>query len=172
MDNGIRKIQDDLIFQAGQIAKKLRLNKSMGQLYAALYFSDGPVSLDDLAKICRMSKGNASINIRHLERWNAVLKAYGNGDRRDYYEANNDFIGFSISRGMEIFSDILNKGGAALNGLDEKLDTIDQESMSEEQRTKIEGYKIKLSEMNGKVTGLKKLAKNMDSFEDIIKGLL
>jgi DNA-binding transcriptional regulator GbsR (MarR family) len=166
------QIFDELIFQAGQIATKLRLNKSMGQLYAALYFSDDPVSLDDLAKKCRMSKGNASINIRHLERWNAVSKTYSNGNRKDYYLANKDVIGFTVGRGMALFSDVLNKGESVLKGAAEKVNSIDVSNSGEEDMQTIEKYKENLEDLSSKFNKLKKLSENLGVIETMLKGAL
>jgi DNA-binding transcriptional regulator GbsR (MarR family) len=38
-----------------------------------------------------ISKGNVSINVRALERWNMVKTVWVKGDRKDYYEAETDF---------------------------------------------------------------------------------
>ena len=63
----------------------------MGQLYGLIYLSPKPLTLDDMATNLSISKGNVSINIRALERWNMVKHIWVKGDRKDYYEAETDF---------------------------------------------------------------------------------
>jgi DNA-binding transcriptional regulator GbsR (MarR family) len=59
-------------------------------LYAVLYLSDKPISLDEMTQRLKVSKGNVSINIRELESWGAVRSVWIKGSRKDYYEANLD----------------------------------------------------------------------------------
>ena len=66
------------------------LNRFVAQLYAVLYLSDKPMSLDEIAEKLKVSKGNVSVNIRELERWGAVRSVWVKGSRKDYYEANLD----------------------------------------------------------------------------------
>jgi DNA-binding transcriptional regulator GbsR (MarR family) len=56
----------------------------MGQLYGLLYLSESPISLHEMAGEPAVSKGNGSVNIRALERWSMVRRAWKRGDRRDY----------------------------------------------------------------------------------------
>jgi DNA-binding transcriptional regulator GbsR (MarR family) len=44
-----------------------------------------------MADSLAVSKGNVSINIRTLERWNMVKPVWVKGDRKDYYEAETYF---------------------------------------------------------------------------------
>ena len=84
MAGNLDKIRNELIFKAGQIAESVGLNRSMGQLYAALYLGNRPMSLNELVRVCGMSKGNVSINIRRLENWGAVKKVWGRDNRKDF----------------------------------------------------------------------------------------
>ena len=63
----------------------------MGGLYAALYLSPGPVSLDELVPIVGVTKGAISTNIRALEQLGMAHRHLRAGDRKDYYEADTDF---------------------------------------------------------------------------------
>ena len=60
------------------------------QLYAILFLSDNPLCLDDMAERLKISKGNASVNIRELEKLGVVRKVWVKGSRRDFYEAELD----------------------------------------------------------------------------------
>ncbi|MBI2339298.1 MAG: hypothetical protein HYU99_02870 [Deltaproteobacteria bacterium] len=58
-----------------------------GQIFALLYLSPEPLSLDDIVADLGVSKGNVSINIRVLEDFKLVKKVWVKGTRRDYYQA-------------------------------------------------------------------------------------
>ncbi len=75
---------------AGDVAEMVSFNRSLGQLYGLLYLSMEPLSLEEIAQTCRMSKGNASIHLRILENWNAIHSSSQPGTRKDYYIANRD----------------------------------------------------------------------------------
>ncbi|MBU2568074.1 MAG: hypothetical protein KJ967_04830, partial [Elusimicrobia bacterium] len=54
--------------------------------------------LDDMCETLKISKGNASMNIRYLEQWNAVKKSWQKGSRKDYYEVNPEIQKIIINR--------------------------------------------------------------------------
>lgn len=74
---------------AGQISASLLgiLNRVCGQIYALLFLSPSPLSLDDIVSELKVSKGSVSINIRILEDYKLVKKVWIKGSRRDFYEA-------------------------------------------------------------------------------------
>jgi DNA-binding transcriptional regulator GbsR (MarR family) len=82
----------------GRITAFWGFSKIMGQLYGLLYLAAAPLTLDEMAENLSISKGNVSINIRALERWNMVRKVWVKGDRKDFYEAETDF--WKIIRGV------------------------------------------------------------------------
>ena len=80
---------DTFIQGAGKISSALlgMINKAGGQIYALLFLSDEPLSLDEISKRLSISKSNVSINIRMLEDYNLVRKVWVKGSRKDYYAA-------------------------------------------------------------------------------------
>ena len=86
------EVENLFIETAGEIAESFSINRVVGQLYALLYFSPEPVSLDDMAKKLKISKGSASVNIRILESWKAVKKIWVQGSRKDFYSAEEDLF--------------------------------------------------------------------------------
>jgi len=84
-------VRDDFLLAMGRISDFWGFNKAMGQIYAVLYLNPEPLSLDDIAKSLNMSKGNVSLNVRQLERWNLIKKVIQKSDRKDYYQAESDF---------------------------------------------------------------------------------
>lgn len=74
---------------AGKISSALlgMINKVGGQIYALLFLSEEPLSLDDIADRLSVSKSNVSINIRMLEEYSLVRKVWVKGSRKDFYAA-------------------------------------------------------------------------------------
>src|SRR5438093_10016610 len=97
-------LQSHLINLAGEIAEMFSFNRSVGQIYGLLYSSAHAISLEEIAKICQMSKGNASIHLRTLETWGAVHRSWKPGIRRDYYKVNSDLQGVLMKRFQEAMS--------------------------------------------------------------------
>jgi DNA-binding transcriptional regulator GbsR (MarR family) len=67
------------------------LGRMIGRVYALLYLTPEPLSLEQVADALKVSKASASITLRQLESWQAVLLINVEGDRRDFYVAQTDF---------------------------------------------------------------------------------
>ena len=80
---------DTFIQGAGKVSGALlgMINKVGGQIYALLFLSEEPLSLDDISDRLAVSKSNVSINIRMLEDVGLVRKVWVKGSRKDYYAA-------------------------------------------------------------------------------------
>src|SRR4030042_4242689 len=87
----LNTVRDDFLLAMGRISDFWGFNKAMGHIYAVLYLSPGPLSLDEIASSLNMSKGNVSLNVRSLERWGLIKRVSQRSDRKDYYEADSDF---------------------------------------------------------------------------------
>jgi DNA-binding transcriptional regulator GbsR (MarR family) len=91
MNKSLIQARDNIIESAGRTTKGFGLGRIIGQLYALLFFSPDPMSLDDMMEELKVSKGSISTNVRELEKWGAVRQVWIKGDRKDYYEAEVDF---------------------------------------------------------------------------------
>lgn len=89
VNDKLGQIRQQFIDGAGGIAVSLLgiLNRVCGQIFALLFLSPNPLSLDDIVDELGVSKGSVSINIRILEDYKLVRKVWIKGSRRDYYEA-------------------------------------------------------------------------------------
>lgn len=78
---------------AGKISSALlgMINKVGGQIYALLFLTEEPLSLDEIAKRLGVSKSNVSINIRFLEEYDLVKQVWVKGSRKDYYTARRAY---------------------------------------------------------------------------------
>ncbi len=85
--------RDRFIESAGKISANMlgMVSKVGGQIYALLFLSREPMSLDEIMSVLKLSKGNISVNIRMLEGFGLVRKVWVKGTRKDYYEAARDY---------------------------------------------------------------------------------
>jgi DNA-binding transcriptional regulator GbsR (MarR family) len=72
--------------------------KAMGAIFAVIYLSPSPTSLDELVDTVNVSKGTVSTNVRALEHLGMIHKYIEIGERKDYYIAETDF--WKIVRGI------------------------------------------------------------------------
>lgn len=107
------------IEEAGNTTQALGVGRVIGQIYAYLYFSEPPRTLDDMKEALGISKGSASMGVRQLEQWGAVQRIWVKGDRKDFYTAN-DYFGRIV---RNIMSDLM---GKRLTSLAQSLDAADQ----------------------------------------------
>jgi DNA-binding transcriptional regulator GbsR (MarR family) len=95
-EGGEAKLDDAVetfIQGAGKVSSALlgMINRVGGQIYALLFLSDEPMSLDEIGERLGVSKSNISINIRMLEEYNLVRKVWVRGSRKDYYAAERAY---------------------------------------------------------------------------------
>jgi len=164
MNNNFSQIEDIFIETAGDLARSLSINPIIGQLYALLYIHPEPVSLDEMVEKLKISKGNASVNIRVLESWQAVKKVWMKGSRKDYYTAETDFLKIVLNRLNEGLTRRLSTTAEPL----EKIKTMlneNQTKLSPEGKNKVNFYKTKikqLEEIHNLVANLLKVLPSLD----------
>ena len=147
MNKNLDKAYHNFIEGIGHLSSTLGFSKVMGQLYALLYLSEKPLSLDDMVKRLAISKGSASINIRELEEKGAVKKIWMKGSRRNFYEAETnltkivrDRITLSARWRMDEIINIIQKS-------EELLQNAKENSNDNEDKRKIKFYNQRLKEM-------------------------
>jgi DNA-binding transcriptional regulator GbsR (MarR family) len=91
MPQSLTKIKKDFTQGLSQISRFWGFPKGMGAIFAVLYLSPTPLSLDEIAQQTGLTKGAISTEIRALARIGLVHRSSRLGDRRDYYEAESDF---------------------------------------------------------------------------------
>jgi DNA-binding transcriptional regulator GbsR (MarR family) len=74
-----------------QISRFWGFPKGMGAIFAVLYLSPIPLSLDEIVQETGLTKGAISTEVRTLARMGLVHRSSKLADRRDYYEAESDF---------------------------------------------------------------------------------
>jgi DNA-binding transcriptional regulator GbsR (MarR family) len=63
--------------------------RNMGRVWTLLYLSNEPLTAVALRERLSLSAGAISMTLSELARWGVVHKVFRQGDRHDYYEAEN-----------------------------------------------------------------------------------
>lgn len=91
MPTSLTRIKKDFTQGLSQISRFWGFPKGMGAIFAVLYLSPTPLSLDEIVQETGLTKGAISTEIRGLARMGLVHRSTKLGDRKDYYEAETDF---------------------------------------------------------------------------------
>jgi DNA-binding transcriptional regulator GbsR (MarR family) len=91
MTGNLDRARDALIQALGRQSAFWGLGKTAGEMYAVLYLSAAPLSLEEVARRLRVTKGNISVAVRQLEHLGLVRRSRQKGDRRVFFEAETDF---------------------------------------------------------------------------------
>jgi DNA-binding transcriptional regulator GbsR (MarR family) len=91
MTQSLNQIKKDFTEGLSQISRFWGFPKGMGAIFAVLYVSPTPLSLDEIVNETGLTKGAISTEIRALARMGLVHRSTKLGDRKDYYEAESDF---------------------------------------------------------------------------------
>jgi DNA-binding transcriptional regulator GbsR (MarR family) len=91
MSQSLTRIKKDFTQGLSQISRFWGFPKGMGAIFAVIYLSPAPLSLDEIVEETGLTKGAISTEIRALARMGLVHRSSKLGDRKDYYEAETDF---------------------------------------------------------------------------------
>lgn len=146
MNEELEKAQDVFLSKINHICNKFGLNNIMAQLYAILYLSDKPLSLNDMSERLKISKGSASVNIRALERYGAVRRIWVKGSRKDYYEAETDISKVVTTRIRAMVQGRLSEVDNMINSSYEALNHVT--STDQEVDSSVKVFKERLEKIN------------------------
>lgn len=168
MTEKLMHTQDIFLDRINQICGKFGLNNIMAQLYAILYLSDKPMSLNDMVERLKISKGSASINIRALERYGAVKRVWVKGSRKDYYEAEMDIVKVVMERAKSIAQNRLSEIADVLNASRNAADIIIPSSKEEKDAIDLLRQKLdNLYSLQNKAAMLYNLFNSKDFFGNL-----
>lgn len=88
----LEEAHDVIISAIAQSMVIYGVTPSVGRIYGVLYFSDEPLTLDQLKEEVAMSKASISNGIRELIDTEMVTKVWKKGERKDHYIAEKDFL--------------------------------------------------------------------------------
>ena len=91
MPTKLPQLKKDFTEGLSQISRFWGFPKGMGAIFAVLYLSPTPIPLDEIVTQTGLTKGAVSTEVRTLARMGLVHRSSKLGDRKDYYEAEDDF---------------------------------------------------------------------------------
>ncbi len=91
MTEDLTQIKQNFIEGLSTISQFWGFPKGMGAIFAVLYLSANPLSLDEIVEQAGLTKGSISTNVRALSRMGLIHPVTRFGDRKDYYRAETDF---------------------------------------------------------------------------------
>jgi DNA-binding transcriptional regulator GbsR (MarR family) len=91
MPTTLPQLKKDFTEGLSQISRFWGFPKGMGAIFAVLYLSPVPLSLDEIVSQTGLTKGAVSTEVRTLARMGLVHRSSRLADRKDYYEAESDF---------------------------------------------------------------------------------
>jgi DNA-binding transcriptional regulator GbsR (MarR family) len=74
----------------GDMGSQWGVNRSVAQIQALLYLSEGPLTAEQIAETLAMARSNVSNSLKELLGWRLIRRVPVMGDRRDHYEAETD----------------------------------------------------------------------------------
>jgi DNA-binding transcriptional regulator GbsR (MarR family) len=130
MPTTLSKIKKDFTQGLSQISRFWGFPKGMGAIFAVLYLSPTPLSLDEIVRETGLTKGAISTEIRALARMGLVHRSARLGDRKDYYEAEADFYAAIRSILKERQNSEFDR---AIRSVKETLETMDENWVEDEE---------------------------------------
>ncbi len=120
----------------GRLGPAWGISKMMAEIYALLYVSPAPLTLEQMSRQLETSRSNVSTNVRGLVNLGVVHKVIVRGERKDYYTAEDDITKVSKllalakkRKELDPAMEIVDKALVAANDADEpavahKLDEL------------------------------------------------
>jgi DNA-binding transcriptional regulator GbsR (MarR family) len=131
MTDNLDTIKNELVEGLSGISAFWGFPKGMGAIFAMLYLSPNPLSLDELVAQTGLTKGAISTNTRALSRMGLIRPVTRLGDRKDYYEAETDFYRSIRAILKERQNGEFDRAIATVRETLEKLETVSEESEAE-----------------------------------------
>jgi DNA-binding transcriptional regulator GbsR (MarR family) len=79
-----------LVARWGEMGGYWGINRTMAEIHALLFVSRRPLCTDDIMDQLKISRGNASMNLRALVDWGLIQRIHQLGDRKEYFVADTD----------------------------------------------------------------------------------
>ncbi|HKW14827.1 MAG TPA: transcriptional regulator [Candidatus Krumholzibacteria bacterium] len=86
-----RRSTNDIFIEGwGRLGPAWGISRVMAEIYALLYVSEQPQTLEQMSRTLKTSRSNISTNVRMLLDLSVVHKVIIRGERKDYYTAEED----------------------------------------------------------------------------------
>lgn len=87
MKNALDDARNLIVRRWGEMGGYWGINRTMAEIHALLFFSRRPLCTDDIMDQLKISRGNASMNVRALVDWRLIERVHKLGDRKEYFQA-------------------------------------------------------------------------------------
>ncbi|OZU87922.1 transcriptional regulator [Virgibacillus indicus] len=98
-------LTNKIIIEFSKTLEMFNLNQLEARLFAYLYLSEKPLTLDEMSEALGKSKTSMSTGIRSLSDVNLVTRVWKKGIRKDLYQANSQlfksFMNWYINKWIE-----------------------------------------------------------------------
>lgn len=112
---GVEKYPEamEYILHWGEMGTHWGVNRSVAQVHALLYLTDGPVNAEDICTALGLARSNVSNALKDLQGYGVVDRTHVSGDRRDHFVAETDlwniFMAISAERKRREIDPIISK---------------------------------------------------------------
>ena len=87
--------KEEFINAWGILGSSWGINRTMSQIFALLMITPGKLCVEEIMEELNISRGNASMNLRTLMDWGLVTKKTQRGERREFFETDEDIWALS-----------------------------------------------------------------------------
>lgn len=77
---------ESLVVHFGEMGSRWGFNRTVGQMFAVIVFSEDHLNADQIANLLGVSRGNVSMGIKELQSWQLIRVHHKQGDRKDYFK--------------------------------------------------------------------------------------
>lgn len=98
-ENSIQNAQECLIKAAGWTTQDFGMGRIVGEVFALVFLSRDPISLDEIEDQLGLSKAAVSIATRQLDKLSLLARVKNPGDRKTYYRTSAHFAA-SLQKGI------------------------------------------------------------------------
>ncbi|MEM1331646.1 MAG: MarR family transcriptional regulator [Planctomycetota bacterium] len=90
MPEHVHEAQDRFVAVWGQMGTAWGISRTMAEVHALLFITGEPLCTDDVMQRLGISRGSASMSLRALLDWGVVYRVHKRGDRKEYFEGEQD----------------------------------------------------------------------------------
>ncbi|MBP1968980.1 DNA-binding transcriptional regulator GbsR (MarR family) [Virgibacillus natechei] len=107
-------IKNNLMIEFSKTIENFDLSSVEARLFAYLYLSEKPLTLDEMGEAIGKSKTSMSTSVRTLADLNLVTRVWKKGVRKDLYQANNQLFKTFMNSYITKWIDTTNRQKGAL----------------------------------------------------------
>jgi len=89
-DESLRAGQDRFVAIWGEMGSSWGIPRTMAEVHALLFITGEALNTDDIMDRLQISRGSASMAVRALLDWGVVHRVHKRGDRKEYFQAEQD----------------------------------------------------------------------------------